>query len=106
MSDIKQEDVVKFWTWCGLRQQETGTWYTDDGEYVYIETPPLELNYIYRYAIPTLLKDGYTVELIATKECFTTNIFYVDGKLSNASSEYPSYAIFSAILKVINAEDK
>jgi hypothetical protein len=106
MNDIKQRDLKRFWTWCGLTEQASGSWYKDNGEYVFMQIPPLELNYIYRYAIPTLLKDGYTVELVATKECFTANIFYVDGRLSNESSESPAEAIFNAILKVINAEDK
>jgi hypothetical protein len=106
MNDTKLKDLKRFWTWCGLAEQASGSWYTDDGEYVYAETPPLELNYIYRYAIPTLLKDGYTVELIATEECFTANIFYVDGRLSNATSESPAEAIFNAILKIINNEVK
>jgi hypothetical protein len=112
---VKQEDLDKFWAWCGweLKQEEIidaskrkvtmrSAWRNG------IETqfPDLDLNSIYKYAIPKLQKEGYTIDLTASEECFTANIFYKDGRLSNDASDSPAKALFNAIMKVIENATK
>ena len=116
--NIRQEDLIKFWTWCGFKQITHAQEYPDistnhpesvvrwlfpnnDKDY---RLPGLDLNNLYEFAIPELQKEGYSVDLTASEECFTANIWTKDGGLSNEVSTSPTEALFNAIMKVIEKD--
>jgi len=114
--DIKQEDLIRFWTWCGweLKQEEVidasktkvtirSAWRNG------IETqfPDLDLNSIYKFAIPKLQKEGYSVTLTANEhKGFSVRI---QNEIKYSGQEIvimdsPTEALFNAIMKVIDNE--
>ena len=45
-----EEQIKEFWEWCGLNEQPSGSWYTESGEYVYMQIIPIDLNNLFKYA--------------------------------------------------------
>jgi hypothetical protein len=111
--DIKQEDLIKFWTWCGFemihRRFERGYkayscyWQYPDGQQQ-PELPELELSVIYNYAIPKLQKTGYTIELIALRHDNILAIITDKSRniIGDEKANTPTEALYNAILKVID----
>ena len=94
--NIKQEDLIRFWNWVGLN-------------FKYSRAPELELDLIYRYAIPKLQKEGLAVTLIAyAGSRFNARIIVSSFRnlqeLANESADSPTEALYNAILKVIENE--
>lgn len=117
---IKEQDLIKFWTWCGFtlrcpKEKDAygrGLWNYPNGTYGDLELNP---DTIYKYAIPKLQNKGYSITLTAF-ECsgFSANIF--DSRALSEESflkeptevraDNPTEALFNAIMKVINQEEK
>jgi hypothetical protein len=108
--DIKQEDLIKFWTWCGFTQVDKKKWATPEhlfGDIMIVDhLPELNLDSIYACAIPKLHKK-YSIILTA----FATSGFkVVICRASNGSifadidADTPTEALFNAIMKVIENE--
>ena len=93
--DIKQEDLIRFWTWVGLN-------------FKYSRAPELELDLIYRYAIPKLQKEGYATELTAHEhKGFKVRIAHIiRPNFYQTESDSPTEALYNAIMKVIDNEVK
>jgi hypothetical protein len=119
--DIKQEDLIKFWTWCGLVEQETGSWYENKigGKYISATMPTLTLDHLYKFAVPKLQEKNYELQLLA----YTTKGFYISIELTIVGAKWyqdswksiaefdtdaldPSVDLFTAIMKVIDNEVK
>ena len=120
--EIKQEDLIRFWTWCGWTQYPVGRdhfhyeqtkkvmdWIAPKGHWGNIGyLPRLELTEIYEYAIPKLQKEGKLVRLIAY-ECngFMAEIENISGDLiAFQKADSPTEALYNAIMKVIDNEVK
>ena len=123
--DIKQEDLIKFWAWCGWTQYPTGRdhfhyeqtkkvmdWIAPRGHFGNMGyLPRLELTEIYEYAIPKLQKEGLAVTLIAyAGSRFNARIIVSSFRnlqeLANESADSPTEALYNAILKVIDNKVK
>ena len=94
--DIKQEDLIRFWNWVGLN-------------FKYSRAPELELDLIYRYAIPKLQKEGILIELSPVRyKGFTVKTISANGYSSLSLEIYdsPTEALYNAIMKVIDNEVK
>ena len=52
MKQPTEVQIKEFWTKCGLVEQHTGSWYVNEigGEFVRQETPPIDLNNLFKYA--------------------------------------------------------
>jgi hypothetical protein len=134
--DIKQEDLVRFWTWCGweymgkTNSATSGlvlalkpTWRFKTGEHIfrgktipnydtfYGKCPDLNPTSIYKFAIPKLQKEGLAVTLIAyAGSRFNARIIVSSFRnlqeLANESADSPTEALYNAILKVIKNEGR
>ena len=119
--DIKQEDLIRFWTWCGWTQYPVGRdhfhyeqtkkvmdWIAPKGHFGNIGyLPRLELTEIYEYAIPKLQKEGILIELSPVRyKGFTAKTINANGYSSLALKVYdtPTEALYNAILKVIDLD--
>ena len=106
--DIKQEDLIKFWTWFGFRRRLSASenphyWQHING-YAISELPEITLNNIYEYAIPKLQDKGYMVKLVALEH----KGFYVEIEdviiseiVAEQESDNPTEALYKAIMEVI-----
>jgi hypothetical protein len=119
--DIKQEDLIRFWTWCDwiyrrsnpnhfqdsapeVRERDMG-WYhpLDEGRGL-AKIPQLCIENIYRYAIPKLQEKMYATELMAWGiRGFTVKIYNaVEQKyVSESESDNPTEALYKAIMEII-----
>ena len=117
--DIKQEDLIRFWNWVGCERKPHPLAFDDDGKmWLYPDgfympnLPVLDLNNIYRYAIPKLQKMGYHTELTSYNDGITqARIFTIINveKTNNVAcveSKSPTEALYNAIMKVIDNEVK
>jgi hypothetical protein len=109
--DIKQKDLKILWKWCGLVEQETGSWYEDKiGGYYSVKMPTLTLDHLYKFAIPKLQKEGYAVDLTAFEHsgfrATIINMIVFKANHLEASADTPTEALYNAILKVIDNEVK
>jgi hypothetical protein len=116
--DIKQEDLIKFWTWCGFVRDGVGIWHCPNKiDEIGKATPKLDLNNLFKYAVPKLLEKNYELQLLA----YTTKGFYISIELTivgakcyqdswKSIAEFdtdaldPSVDLFTAIMKVIDEE--
>jgi hypothetical protein len=124
--EVKQEDLIRFWTWCGFSHNtktyhyfkgaRIPNWIEPSGEitnrlipYLKGDLPILSLNTIYDHAIPKLQDEGYSVELLAY-ECYEFGAFLIDVihdiTYPEVRSENPAEALYKAILQVIDKETK
>jgi hypothetical protein len=54
MTEPTKEQIQKFWEWCRLSTDSIGRWYTEDGYFLSSETPKVDLNNLFKYAVPKL----------------------------------------------------
>jgi hypothetical protein len=107
-----EEQIKKFWEWCGLKEEEAtdGETYWFDGDtplYLICELawegyPRINLNNLFRWAVPKLNHDGWVVHLNQTG---TERIW--QAQIDNPKdfhcvrNEDPALALFWAIYKII-----
>ena len=85
--DIKQEDLIKFWTWCGCFHHRS-----------------IDLNLIYKYAIPKLNSKNMVVTLIIFDGCRCLIHVLENGYIYSWDAPTPTEALYNAIMKVIDNE--
>jgi hypothetical protein len=115
--DIKEQVLIKFWTWCGYHIKKIkgeGLWYglPNEKHCDRYGTPELTLDIIYKLAIPKLQEKGYWVSLIAyehngfkAKIADTINDeFLIADSLITTESDNPTEALYNAIMEVIENE--
>ena len=110
--DIKQEDLIKFWTWFGFRRRLSASenphyWQHING-YAISELPEITLNNIYEYAIPKLQDKGLRTVLEAFEQSwFQVYIVKLDDTFAaNERADNPTEALYKAISVVIDKETK
>jgi hypothetical protein len=126
--DIKQEDLIRFWTWCGweLKQEDvidaSKTKVTIKSAWrngIETQFPDLDLNSLYCYAIPKLQKANYMLYFnaytekgfyIAIEQTLKDTKWYQDTWKSivefDTDAADPTNDLYNAILKVIDNEVK
>ena len=102
MSKPTQEQIEKFWKRCGLKEQPTGSWYTDDGQFVYVEAPPIDLEHIgflFKYAVPKPRELGYMLNLSSGMLVSNTTVTLYKSKNDTYQgfSDDPALALFWAL---------
>ena len=104
--NIKQEDLIRFWNWCGLVEQETGSWYENKvgGKYISVTMPTLTLDHINKFAIPKLNSKNMAVTLIIFDGCRCLIHVLENGYIYSWDSSTPTEALYNAIMKVIDKE--
>ncbi len=55
MKEPTKAQIKVVWEWCGLNEQPSGSWYTDSGEYVYMQIIPIDLGNLFKYAVPKVI---------------------------------------------------
>src|SRR3990167_4398603 len=105
-----QEQIKKFWEWCGIKQDSDRTWRDANGLGVLISTimPPLDLNNLFKYAVPKLKRwrianypEGAMSEFGLIRVWVTTGDW--DGMVEDND---PALALFWAIWEIIENEQK
>ena len=99
---LTAEEQREVWEWTGLVEQETGSWYTDAGEYVSPVLPPITLDNLFLYAVPKLEKLGYWIQI----QMFAGRTeVWISGQLELAAFSFvdkdPAIALFRPVQKVI-----
>jgi hypothetical protein len=110
-----EEQIKKFWEWCGLYKDlaTNGERYWFMGEEIVSPTneegnPIIDLNNLFKYAVPKLIATGHWLGMITTQLSsdtqYTFAIYvekYKDKAEHEASDKDPALALFWAISKVI-----
>jgi len=121
--DIKQEDLIRFWTYFGWvydpnKEVEPrggyifkGIWLSSDKQQ-HLTLPDFTLDNIFKYAIPKLQDKGYSVELRAYENIKRFGCFIKDSQgklgsnyLADTRADNPTEALYKAIMEVINANN-
>ena len=120
--DIKQEDLIKFWTWVFGKDKieihksdwtvprlyiyHRTTWNEEDKEWNIDPIEPIpDLNALYKYTIPKLQDKGYDTILESHLKDFNASIinrlndYYTT--ISASTADTPTEALYNAIMKVI-----
>ncbi|KKM82968.1 hypothetical protein LCGC14_1314030 [marine sediment metagenome] len=106
-----QEQIKEVWVWCGFTRTTMGhdlVWMYEN-KYPPVQLPPLDLNNLFKYAVPKLIGDyKYTLLLRTDVDFHTRESTYTfslsDDPLtinSEATDKNPALALFWAIQKVI-----
>ena len=107
-----EEQVKKFWEWCGFRQnlyQDTsGILYDTPDNLHCIGLPPIDLNNLFKYAVPKLHREQgqVTIESRFTGDVWEYHASFGCGSSGISKAETPELALFWAIWKVIPKENK
>jgi hypothetical protein len=105
--DIKQEDLIRFWTWCGFARDGVGIWHCPNKiDELGKAIPKLDLNNLNRYAIPKLNSKNMAVTLIIFDGCRALIHVLENGYIYSWDAPTPTEALYNAIMKVIDNEVK
>jgi hypothetical protein len=110
LNDKLDKDLIKFWQWCGFEKEKL---HKLDGNFIYQKELgeawlglPLCLDTIYKYAIPKLQNNGYTIELFAYEQdgfkVVIEHIIKETRKQIKVQNFSPTNALYNAITKVID----
>ena len=114
MDNPTQEQEKELWEWCGLTTKyndEIQYWYESDGKLIgqgfWEWSPPLDLNNLYRYAVPKALDIlGYHGENFKGLQLSKSSAFRRLVKLWMAQpypEDKPALALFWAIYEIMEA---
>ena len=117
MKESTQEQVKELWEWCGFEERHNPGSYMDVtiAETVWFDPkgskcgilPPIDLNNLFRWAVPKLQKDGWLISLRGHEfKGYDALLEYVPKDLSlvRADNDDPALALFWAIWEVIKNE--
>ncbi len=122
MNKPAQERIKRFWEWCGFRTEQyfDGNSYCThylepDGKEQFRGYPPIDLNNLFQYAMPKLIRQGFSISLYyligAHKEDSTGEqwVAAIHDDESNVAiyqhSSNPALAFFWAIYKAAGLEE-
>jgi len=111
-----QEQIKKFWEWCGFRRvKDSESYWQDpiDSFHTSLGLPEINLNNLFRYAVPKLMDDGISYLDIQVRRNIVPNegfrityhaeIYSDSGRGTKyGNSKDPAVALFLAIWEVIN----
>ena len=105
-----EKQIKRFWEWCGFN-------FAGDEGYVGFpngtlhpigDTPPVDLNNLFKYAVPKLMKTNQWVGMISTQMSKGTQYTFVVYKsgdiIGDSDNTDPALALFWAIWKVIKGD--
>ncbi len=114
MKQLTNKLVKEFWEWCGLELVVVpGDAYAGRREYwqkggvcILNYPPPIDLNNLFRYAVPKLVKDGYriSIETALADEPWYWWIIEKDENQWKADRKDSALALFWAIWQVKEAK--
>ncbi len=113
MSELTQEQINEFWEWCGWKWHDVeinpeprvkyrgSHWISpDDEQYIWTGNPPIDLNNLFRYAVPQALKviteQGYCPSIMRLFQIWYDELVNQTGDSSNVEQAAP------ALFKVLN----
>lgn len=99
---MTEQEMQKLWEWCGFRRHiDLPEWWDGPGgRYFREKLPSLDLDNLFRWAVPKLLSLGYGYLLSSGRLTL-----YVQGNwLIVPFADDPAEALAQAILKVIGGE--
>jgi len=106
MNEPTQGQIKEFWEWCGLSQNHwTQQWFIDQNTKADPQ-PILDLNNLFKYAVPFLLAgDRYSIKIYTHKGNNEVTILahYMEDKGSYAGSPDLALALFWAIYPLVVA---
>ena len=109
-SSPSEKQIKEFWEWCGFKPVQSiahNSWmYPNGGKG---NLPSIDLNSLFRYAVPKLYKDNYFYECIQWnagqhKAIINKSTAKWAVTASDVISSDPALALFWAIFKVIKGE--
>jgi hypothetical protein len=117
----KEEQIKKFWEWCGFKYSplkcdcticRPKQWIAPDssqyknGEWEHSELPPIDLNNLFKYAVPKLLNGHCELNtgMSYRKGKCLARVWYGMYDYKEARHDDPALALFWAIYKVIENE--
>jgi hypothetical protein len=102
-----QEQIKKFWEWCGFYRDEQKWWYKPDGNlWGFFTAPSLDLNNLFKYAVPKLsiLRFSYIPETVPELYRWET-MKPIQSYLTVIEGDNPALALFWAIYQVMEEQD-
>jgi len=110
-----EEQVKKFWEHWGFYKEEYPEpdikWLYRSPDHTYISFrgyPPIDLNNLFKWAVPKLQDNGYQIDIVCFEESgFSVAVFNViheEQDIYDANNRDPALALFWAIYKVIEEE--
>ena len=103
-----EEEIKRFWEWCGFYYRKdkdplASFWETKDGRAWGYELPRIDLNNLFKYAVPKIEEIGLDIELKRTIEPKWQVIIsnYTDRPPTMGNDDNPALALFWAIYKVV-----
>jgi hypothetical protein len=112
-------DVKEFWEWCGFTRDKSKYWYKPNGNlFGYFTAPKIDLNNLFKYAVPKLDELGYVFTLYrfyTIKDDFKTPDTYGYGakvykygiipesSIEGIPDKDPAQALYRAICQVISS---
>ena len=121
MTEPTQEQIKEFWEWCGLRYEcyDTpafpnmgGAWIDTDDKLTNTEDPceppPIDLNSLFKYAVPFVQDKGYMIELYSYEhKGYKVKVYNIIGQVDIpiviTKDDDPALALFWALYKVMEA---
>ena len=104
-----EAQIKEFWEWCGFSIGEySDEWVAPDNYTCFHGTPPIDLNNLFKFAVPKLEECGYKYEIGATtsstqhRVAIRDRCFSLIGRLH--WNDDPALALFWAIWEVINVK--
>jgi hypothetical protein len=110
MDSPTQEQVHKFWEWCGLTFKEDDTtftgWRDSDGKLVCCghtnRSPDLNLDNFFLYAVPKLQDKGYQIDIVCFKQKgFSVSLWDVTKNEDDSFREVKDNSLTRALFWVI-----
>jgi len=115
-----QEQLKRFWEWCGFQFWQPveggaidvldpdGSFYLSPSK---LAIPSLDLNNLFKHAVPRATKDGFTVELEASNKSEIYWAMAIDYRnlpeeVYWSDSKDPALALFWAIWEAMEAENE
>lgn len=111
-----QKELKEFWEWCGFRQDVDGLyilpdckrWTDRSGASINVIQflPKLDLNNLFKYAVPKLQDKGYMVELYSYEQKgYKVSIYHITGQVDIpvviTTNEESALALYQAIRQVM-----
>ena len=99
-----EKQIKKLCEWCGLRK-DGNFWHDPEGKQLSEELPSIDLNSLFKWAVPNLQDKGEVISLIAYEHagfgCRIASVFTTTGAHTMVEDKDPALALFWAISQAI-----
>ena len=108
MNKPTEAQIKEFWEWCGLTKIKRGWKFPDGDALIDCGNPPIDLNNLFKYAVPKLKENGFMVSLnllgsiIGDWSCRLHKGFFPNETFAEKENSDPALALFWAIWEVIH----